>query len=250
MVTDIIPPIAYLQTGITLLMALIGCLTALHKTIRRIYNSVYVKVFTALLVVGGITILCVSSVTDIVGYKIILKARYRIEQLRVENEIAKLNKEMNNVYKDIGRNVYYKEQIDELMNNAQQYNTQISLKQKEAYEIVDKYKERLDFENVLKDIASVKIETRCEAIKNLAMMGKSESLPYLLLCSNDLNPVVRNEAAAAISLLNQAPDYSAQDENISNEANITEVPVQMTVPANGSNQAVMDAGKSALAGSY
>jgi len=229
MLLDIITPISFLQTSTAVFWAIFGCMKALHKTIRKIYTLLFVRIATVLTIVGGITIFCVSSVTNNSGYVLFLEVGYKVDRIKLENEIIKLKNGLDNTYKDIGRNVCNKEQIDGLMNQAAEITTQISIKQNERFRLSEEFKEKVKFENALNDLFSSKITKRREAIRSLAMMGKPEGLPYLRLCSIDTNQIIRDEAIAYIDLLNQQPASAAQNTYVIEGDTSSVVPGQATV---------------------
>jgi hypothetical protein len=216
-----------------------GCLTALHKTIRNIYDSTIVRIVTVLTIVGVVTLFCVVSIADNFGYKFVLEVRHKINKVRMENSIIGMKTRLDNVYKEIGQNVYNKQQVDGLMSQALEYNTEISLRQNEAFLLEEKFKEDVRFENILKDLCSTKVSTRRGAIRSLATAGKKESMPYLALCSIDTNPIIREEAIASIGLLNQQQVLNAQDPDTLDEGILPVLPLQMSVPESGQNQSVM-----------
>lgn len=238
MFLEILTPLTFLKTASTIAVAIIGCMAGLHKTIKKVYRIFYVKMITLLVLVGGITLFCVTSVTSNFGSIALLEIGHRIDQIKLESRITKLKAGLDNVYKELGRSVYNRQQLDELMNRAMMMNAQISRGKGESYELSEKFKERIEFENVLRDLHSARIATRLKAIGELGMMEKSKSMPYLLLCTIDTNQAVSNAAAEAISALDRQPFITTPDLYAVDGGTVSAAPCQIPVPSAGQAQAV------------
>jgi len=201
MFIEILTPLTFLKTATTIAVAIIGCMAGLHKTIKKVYDLYLVKVFTVFVIAGGFTLFCIVSVTGSFGSIAFLEIAHRLEQIKLESRIVKLKTGLDSAYKDLGRSVYNRQQPDELMSRVMMLNTQVAEKLNESNELVEIFKNKVRFENILRDLHSAKITVRLEAVRNLGTIESSYSAPYLKLCAIDTNQAVRTAAEEAMGML-------------------------------------------------
>ena len=201
MFLEILTPLTFLKTATTIAVAIIGCMAGLHKTIKKVYDLYLVKVFTVFVIAGGFTLFCIVSVTGSFGSIAFLGIAHRIEQIKLESRIVKLKTGLDSAYKDLGRSVYNRQQPDVLLSRVMMLNTQIAEKLNESNELVVNFKNKVRFENILRDLHSAKITVRLEAVRNLGTIESSYSAPYLKLCAIDTNQAVRTAAEEAMGML-------------------------------------------------
>lgn len=203
MLQELVTPLSLIQPTIGLALAYISYLTFLKKIILKMYKSFAVRMCTVIVLISGIILLSVLSITDNAGYILFLKTRNKVDEYKIKYEVSKLSNQLDDVYKKIGQNVYNKQQIDGFINEAEACNNRLVLKQNEIVVLTEKFNEKVMFENTLKDLFKAEPETRCEAIRSLAASGKTESLPYLQLCLLEPDTQIHQEVEKAIDMINK-----------------------------------------------
>lgn len=203
MLPDLETPLTALKTFAAFYLTFIGSLAALHKVIRKTYRSLVVKVLFKLLIVSAVVSFCALSMIDNLGLTAYLELKYKYDELKMGYEITRITNDLDNVYKKIGQSVYNKQNADDLLNEAVKYNVRLATKYNEITSLDQKFREKMMFENNLKNMFSSKVSARCAAIKNMDTLVISESLPYLELCLLDPEPAVRREVMAFFETVNR-----------------------------------------------